>query len=418
MYVAGYIVTGFIVAGVYASAWLQGPPRPLPPHRPGRRAQLRRARRACAGRSSATGRGGGSPRSSRSSSPRWRACSRPRRARRSPSAATTTTSDGRGEVRHPGAVHALGARATTTRTRPCRAWTPCRRGPPAGQRRALRVPDHGRASGRALALLGVVFGVTWWRKRRLPQTPWFYRAVMAAGPLSLVALICGWITTEVGRQPWIVYQTMRTTDAVTASNGLEVGFAVLVRVYLFLAAALSGCSAASPRSRPRPRWRRRCALMLPEICLGLVVLGITAYAVLGGADFGAGFWDLTAGGDAPRRPRARHGAALDEPGVGGQPRVADLRARDRVDGVPGRLRLDLLHAARAAVPRRARDHLPRLRVRAARPGRDDPRGPRARRGVRALLRARAVLPRRGARRRRLGPRAGGQHGRRRGRPPG
>jgi cytochrome bd ubiquinol oxidase subunit II len=37
--------------------------------------------------------------------------------------------------------------------------------------------------------------------------------------------------------------------------------------------------------------------MLPEVCLGLVVLGVTAYAVLGGADFGAGFWDLTAGGD-------------------------------------------------------------------------------------------------------------------------
>jgi cytochrome d ubiquinol oxidase subunit II len=38
--------------------------------------------------------------------------------------------------------------------------------------------------------------------------------------------------------------------------------------------------------------------MLPEICIGLVVLGITAYTVLGGADFGAGFWDLTAGGAA------------------------------------------------------------------------------------------------------------------------
>ena len=36
--------------------------------------------------------------------------------------------------------------------------------------------------------------------------------------------------------------------------------------------------------------------MLPELCLGLVMLGITAYAVLGSADFGAGFWDLTAGG--------------------------------------------------------------------------------------------------------------------------
>jgi cytochrome bd ubiquinol oxidase subunit II len=37
--------------------------------------------------------------------------------------------------------------------------------------------------------------------------------------------------------------------------------------------------------------------MLPEICLALIILGVTAYAVLGGADFGAGFWDLTAGGD-------------------------------------------------------------------------------------------------------------------------
>ena len=70
-------------------------------------------------------------------------------------------------------------------------------------------------------------------------------------------------------------------------------------------------------------------------------------------------------------------------------------------------------AARPALPRRARDHLPRHGVRAARPGGDDPRGARARRGVRALLRARPVLPRRGARRHRLGPRAGGQRGRRR-----
>jgi len=43
--------------------------------------------------------------------------------------------------------------------------------------------------------------------------------------------------------------------------------------------------------------------MLPEICIGLVLLGITAYALLGGADFGAGFWDLTAGG-------ARRGGAI------------------------------------------------------------------------------------------------------------
>jgi cytochrome d ubiquinol oxidase subunit I len=57
---------------------------------------------------------------------------------------------------------------------------------------------------------------------------------MAAGPLSFVALVAGWITTEVGRQPWIVYKVMRTSQAVTSANGLEVGYAVLIAVYVSL----------------------------------------------------------------------------------------------------------------------------------------------------------------------------------------
>jgi len=93
--------------------------------------------------------------------------------------------------------------------------------------------------GTALAALAAVFLITWWWRRRLPRSPWFYRAVMLAGPLSLVALIAGWVATEVGRQPWIVYETMRTSDAVTASDELEVGFAVLILVYVGLAAALA-----------------------------------------------------------------------------------------------------------------------------------------------------------------------------------
>jgi cytochrome d ubiquinol oxidase subunit I len=92
--------------------------------------------------------------------------------------------------------------------------------------------------GTGLALLGLWFAITWWRRRRLPRTPWFFRAVVAAGPLALVALICGWVTTEVGRQPWIVYQVMRTREAVTANDGLELAFAVLVLVYLGLGGAL------------------------------------------------------------------------------------------------------------------------------------------------------------------------------------
>ena len=93
--------------------------------------------------------------------------------------------------------------------------------------------------GTGLALLGAVFFLTWWRKRRLPRSKWFFRAVIAAGPLSLVALIAGWITTEVGRQPWIVYEVMRTEQAVTAADGLEVGYVVLVAVYVSLGFAVA-----------------------------------------------------------------------------------------------------------------------------------------------------------------------------------
>ena len=149
--------------------------------------------------------------------------------------------------------------------------------------------------GTALGALAVVFLYCWWRRRRVPDSPWFMRAVILAGPLSLVALIGGWVATETGRQPWIVYETMRTSDAVTASDDLEIAFAVLVVVYLLLGRGVRVDGAAAHR---QARARAGAGLMLPEICVGLVVLGITAYAVLGGADFGAGFWDLTAGGDA------------------------------------------------------------------------------------------------------------------------
>jgi cytochrome bd ubiquinol oxidase subunit I len=92
--------------------------------------------------------------------------------------------------------------------------------------------------GTGLAALGVWFFVTWWRRRRLPRSVWFYRAVMAAGPLAFVALIAGWITTEVGRQPWIVYKVMRTEQAVTSASGLAVGYVFLMLVYAGLGAAV------------------------------------------------------------------------------------------------------------------------------------------------------------------------------------
>ena len=74
-----------------------------------------------------------------------------------------------------------------------------------------------------------------------------------AGPLALVALIAGWITTEVGRQPWIVYEVMRVEDAVTSSDGLELGFVALVAVYLLLAARRRVAAAPARGAVPRAR---------------------------------------------------------------------------------------------------------------------------------------------------------------------
>jgi cytochrome d ubiquinol oxidase subunit I len=93
--------------------------------------------------------------------------------------------------------------------------------------------------GTGLALLGVLYLGVWFRRRRLPASPWFYRALVVAGPASLVALLAGWITTEVGRQPWIVYNVMRTEQAVTGASGIPVGYAALVIVYAGLAVAVA-----------------------------------------------------------------------------------------------------------------------------------------------------------------------------------
>jgi cytochrome bd ubiquinol oxidase subunit I len=93
--------------------------------------------------------------------------------------------------------------------------------------------------GFVLAGISAVYLFVWLRRRRLPRSPWFYRAVVAAGPLSVVALIAGWVTTEVGRQPWVVYGHMRTEAAVTGASGIPVGYATLVLVYAGLLLAVA-----------------------------------------------------------------------------------------------------------------------------------------------------------------------------------
>jgi cytochrome d ubiquinol oxidase subunit I len=85
----------------------------------------------------------------------------------------------------------------------------------------------------ALALWGLIAG----RGRRLPRSRWFFRAAVLAGPAVVVAMEAGWIVTEVGRQPWIVYHVMRTRDAVNPAPGLIAGVFILVAVYSVLSVA-------------------------------------------------------------------------------------------------------------------------------------------------------------------------------------
>ena len=75
------------------------------------------------------------------------------------------------------------------------------------------------------------------RRRRLPHSPWFYRVAALAGIGSYVAVEAGWVTTEVGRQPWIVYDVMRVADAVTNAPGAFVWtmLSVLVIIYTVIA---------------------------------------------------------------------------------------------------------------------------------------------------------------------------------------
>jgi cytochrome d ubiquinol oxidase subunit I len=93
--------------------------------------------------------------------------------------------------------------------------------------------------GSMLALLAVVYLGIWIRRKRLPESVWFYRALVLAGPLALVALISGWVVTEVGRQPWVVYRVMPTASAVTGASGIPVGYGVLAASYVLVACGLA-----------------------------------------------------------------------------------------------------------------------------------------------------------------------------------
>ena len=88
--------------------------------------------------------------------------------------------------------------------------------------------------GTLLFLLSLWWWVTWILRRDMPQSRWFLRAAASAGVLSVVTLEAGWTVSEVGRQPWIVYQKMKVDDAATANTGIWITFIGVTILYLGL----------------------------------------------------------------------------------------------------------------------------------------------------------------------------------------
>jgi cytochrome d ubiquinol oxidase subunit I len=87
-----------------------------------------------------------------------------------------------------------------------------------------------------LGLLMILLGlISLWLRRggRLYDSRPFLRFALAMGPAGLVAILAGWMTTEIGRQPWIVYGLMRTSEGVSAHDASQVGLTLAIFVVVY-----------------------------------------------------------------------------------------------------------------------------------------------------------------------------------------
>jgi cytochrome d ubiquinol oxidase subunit I len=94
-------------------------------------------------------------------------------------------------------------------------------------------------------------GWWWWFHRRLLLTPWFLVPAALGGVGAVAAMEAGWVVTEVGRQPWIVYRVLLVSDAVTPASGVPVTLGVILALYAILTVVSIGVPMVMSR-----RWRQ------------------------------------------------------------------------------------------------------------------------------------------------------------------
>jgi cytochrome bd ubiquinol oxidase subunit I len=92
--------------------------------------------------------------------------------------------------------------------------------------------------GTLLFLFTLWYWASWIFRRDMPRSRWFLRVAAVAGVLAVVTMEAGWIVSEVGRQPWIVYNMMRVSDAATTNDGVWITFIVVAILYAGLGTTL------------------------------------------------------------------------------------------------------------------------------------------------------------------------------------
>jgi cytochrome bd ubiquinol oxidase subunit I len=105
--------------------------------------------------------------------------------------------------------------------------------------------------GFLLLLAGLWALYAWWRHRRLPSQRLFWLLGAVSGLAAIVAMECGWVVTEVGRQPWVVYQLLTTADAATTNGGVIASLTFVIVLYAVLGVATIAILWILAR-----RWRR------------------------------------------------------------------------------------------------------------------------------------------------------------------
>ena len=216
--------------------------------------------------------------------------------------------------------------------------------------------------GTLLFLLTLWWWASWIFRRDMPKSRWFLRISACTGVLAVVCLEAGWTVSEVGRQPWIVYEKMKVEDAATANTGIWITFIGVVILYIGLGVTTilvlrmmsrrfregsqvdeadvpygpSELVAAVVRA---PRTNGRCSADGHHRCRH-PLRGDHHLRDLRRRRLRRRLLGSRGGRHQARRATPRGHRPLDRSRLGGQPRVADLHLRAAVDLFPGGLRLD------------------------------------------------------------------------------